>query len=125
MDATQSANSATRPPDASQNLAALELLKSLQSQTSNSELGKTAEKLSRLMGLGVMNRSDSNTALQRLAELSAVRAKQDQLDHIAPAENNHEQRLLEIERKLERILGVLEQSAGKKPEPSGTDPRPK
>jgi RNA polymerase sigma factor (sigma-70 family) len=130
LGVTQSALPVTRPSDASQNLAALGLLKSLQSQTSNSELGKAAEKLSRLMGLGAINSSDSSTALQRLAELSAVRAKQDQLDHIAPAENNHEQRLREIERKLEKILSALDrlpaQGREEANEPrQGNDPRPK
>jgi RNA polymerase sigma factor (sigma-70 family) len=46
-------------------------------------------------------------------------------DKSAPDKKDHEHRLLEIERKLERILSVLDQSAAKRPEPTGTDPRPK
>jgi RNA polymerase sigma-70 factor (ECF subfamily) len=88
-----------------------------QSQNNAIDLRNQAETLDLPATLRVIGRNVQELGLAEY--LSQISANQS-----APEKKDNEHRLLEIERKLERILNVLDQSAAKKPESAG-DSRPR
>jgi RNA polymerase sigma factor (sigma-70 family) len=98
---------------------AQDLYRNLTTLRSPSDSKTLAEELDRRATLDVIGQADAQSQKQLADLVAIISAKQ-----AAPVAKDHEQRLLEIERKLEKILSVLDRSTPKKPKSPG-DPQTK